>query len=457
MRTLIRGYIALAMSALMLAVAAGPAGAVNFGWSEPTGACTAWGPTFCTQWATGIGNLTTNSAFTTLVKHLPVRYVRLNAAYNLLSDYNASTDRCQASGPYTKGGDDGHGFRPTAYGWNILRSELQVARTEGLTPLITIVDGFQIPKPANARDPIWPIPMYWDGHHYKLTTAGQSYRCGVQALIEAVDNEQRAGHGRTADWETFNEPDARKSYNGTLTGACNSSSSQCRDRYTTLCAPVVKNQCGPLEAANLYVELSRDVKAAHAGGKVAALAVTRPGTYAYGYLQELVNYLRVRPGVLSYHDYIDPTSNGADLSHGFSMYLQKTYGGKFEIWITESGIYLSEFAKLPATGGSNEAHGCQYGTNHMRGLTGLGRCIDGNAKAQATGATDFKSHLATNGSYKNVKITELFWYEFRALPPSPTGRVQWDSGLVDANNVPRSSYCVLTGTTGCKGNPNRNK
>ena len=31
--------------------------------------------------------------------------------------------------------------------------------------------------------------------------------------------QQRAGHGRTADWESFNEPDARKSYNGTLKGA----------------------------------------------------------------------------------------------------------------------------------------------------------------------------------------------------------------------------------------------
>ena len=288
MRTLIRGYLALAVSAMTLAVVAVPAGAVNFGWSEPTGACSVWGPTFCTQWATGIGNLATSSAFTVLAKRMPLRYVRLNAAYNLLADYNAATNRCQPSSAYTKGGDDGHGFKPPAYGWNILRSELQVARADGLAPLITIIDGFQIPKPANARDPIWPIPMYWDGHHYKLTTAGQSYRCGVQALIKAVQNEQRAGHGRTVDWETFNEPDARKSYNGTLKGACNSSSSQCRGRYTTLCAPVVKNQCGPLEAANLYVELSRDVKAAHAGGKV-ALQSNMPKDAAHNLLRHVNN------------------------------------------------------------------------------------------------------------------------------------------------------------------------
>ena len=185
-------------------------------------------------------------AFTLLAKRMPLRYVRLNAAYNLLSDYNASTKRCQQSGPYTHGGDDGHGFRTPADGWNILRSELQVARAEGLTPLITITDGIEISKPANGRDPKWPIPVYWDGHHYRQTVAGQTFKCGVTALIKAVQHEQRAGHGHTADWETFNEPDARKSYNGTLKGACNSSNSQCRARYTKLCAPVVKNQCGPL-------------------------------------------------------------------------------------------------------------------------------------------------------------------------------------------------------------------
>jgi hypothetical protein len=416
-----------------------------------------WGKPFCTEWATGIGSLTTNHAFTLLAKRMPLRYVRLNAAYNLLSDYNASTKRCQQSGPYTHGGDDGHGFRTPADGWNILRSELQVARAEGLTPLITITDGIEISKPANGRDPKWPIPVYWDGHHYRQTVAGQTFKCGVTALVKAVQNEQRAGHGRTADWETFNEPDARKSYNGTLKGACNSSNSQCRARYTKLCAPVVKNQCGPLEAANLYVELSRDVQAAHVGGKVAALAVTRPGTYVNGYLYELITYLRVRPGVLSFHDYIDPTSNGADLSHGFATSLEKKYGGNFELWITESGIYLSEFAKLPATGGSNKAHGCQYGTSHSRGLQGLGRCVNGNAKSQAAGADDFKNRLAQSGSYRNAKITELFWYEFQALPPTIAGRVQWDSGLVDTHGVPRTSYCVLTRTTGCKGNPNRNK
>jgi hypothetical protein len=457
MRTLIRGYTALAMSVLTLSVAAAPAGAVNFGFSEPTGACAVWGKPFCTQWATGIGSLNTDAHFRTLVTRLPIRYVRLNAAYNLLSDYNASTHRCQPSGPYTRGGDDGHGYRGPADGWNVLRSELQVARVDGLAPLITIVDGVELPKPANASDPKSPIPMYWDGHDYRQTIAGQSYKCGVTALVKAVVNEQRAGHGRAVDWEAFDEPDARTAYNGTLKGACKSGSSPCRARYTTLCAPVVKSECGPLEAANLYVELSRDLKAAHAGGKVAALTVTHPGSYASDYVQELIKYLRVRPGVLSFHDYIDPTSNGADLSHSLAVSLEKKYGGKFELWITESGIYLSEFAKLPASGGSNQRRGCQFGTNHAHGLTGLGRCVDGNAKAQAAGADDFKNRLAANGSYRNAKITELFWYEFQALRPTKSGGVRWDSGLVDINGVPRASYCVLTRSTGCTGNPNRNK
>ena len=184
--------------------------------------------------------------------------------------------------------------------------------------------------------------------------------------------------------------------------------------------------------------------------------MTRPGVYASGYLQELITYLRVRPGVLSFHDYIDPTSNGADLSRGFATSLEKKYRGKFELWITESGIYLSEYAKLPATGGSNSARGCQFGTNDAPGTQGLGQCVNGNIQAQTAGADDFKNRLAKSGSYRNAKITELFWYEFQALPRTTTGRVQWDSGLVDTHGVPRTSYCVLTRITGCNGNPKRN-
>ncbi len=448
--------MALALSALLLAVAAGSAGAASFGFSEPTGACSQWGQPFCTQWDSGIGFLASTPTFRTLVKRLPLRYARLNAPYNLIADYNPSTRRCQPSAPYAVGGDDGHGYMAPGAGWQILRSELAVARANGMTPLVAIIDGRELGSP-NTRDPKWPIPMYWNGHGYSRTVAGEGYRCGISALIKAVRTEQQSAGAPPAEWETFNEPDARRSYNGRLNGACGTASSSCRGRYRALCASSVGNQCGPLEAAWLYVELTHQLTAAHVGGKVAAMAATRPGTWTNGYLHALIDYLRVRPAVLSFHDYIDPTSNGAGLAHNFAMSLEKRWGGRFELWITESGVYLSEWAKLPPTGGSSRAHGCEFGTNHDRHLQGLGRCVDGNARAQAAGANDFKNHLAQDGSYRNARITELFWYEFRALRPTPSGRVQWDSGLLDASGTPRASYCVLTRTTGCKGNPFRNK
>jgi hypothetical protein len=456
MRRLIRGCIALALSALLLAMAAGAAGAVSFGFSEPTGACSEWGTPFCSQWMSGIGSLTAEPAFRTLVKRLPLRYARLNAPYNLLADYNPSTRRCQPSAPFARGGDDGHGYLAPGEGWQILRSELAVARANGMVPLVTITDGRALGSPKT-RDPKWPIPMYWNGRSYSRTVAGEGYRCGLSALIKAITDEQRSAGARPADWETFNEPDARSSYNGRLKGACGGASSSCRGHYRALCAPSVRVQCGPLEAAWLYVELSRQLKSAGAGGRVAAMAVTRPGIYTNGYLHELIDVLHARPAVLSFHDYIDPTSNGASIAHHFAVSLEKRWGGRFELWITESGVYLSEWADLPLSGGSSRAHGCQFGTNHDRHLHGLGRCVDGNARAQTAGASDFKYHLAHDGSYRSAQITELFWYEFRALPPTTSGRVQWDSGLLDASGVPRTSYCVLAGATGCKGNPFRNK
>lgn len=475
MRRLIRGYLALAVSALALTVgaalaaagaapaaagaapaAAAPRQAVNFGFAEPTGSCTLWSATFCTRWSSGIGALTVNPMFRTLARRLPLRYVRLNAPYNLLADYNPSTRRCQPSAPYARGGDDGHGYLPPAGGWTILSSELAVARTAGLTPLITIADGREL-GPARTRDPKWPIPMYWTGRGYSRTVAGEGFRCGIAALVKAVRDAQRSAGARPVDWETFNEPDARLSYNGQLANACGGARSSCRGRYPRLCAPTVGIQCGPLEAAWLFVELSHQLAAAGAGGKLAAMDTTRPGIYADGYLHELIDVLHTRPAVVSFHDYIDPTSNGASIAHSFADDLERRWGGPFELWITESGIYLSEWADLPATGGSSRAHGCQFGTNHARGLQGLGRCVNGNARAQAAGAADFKNDLARNGSSGQARITELFWYEFKALPRTSRGRLQWDSGLFDTKGVPRTSYCVLTGTTGCKGNPFRDK
>lgn len=448
---------AVLLSALMLVLGSAGAGAVGFGLSEPTGVCAEWMGSECAAWSGGVGALWTMPSFHILKRRLPLRYFKLSAAYNLLADYDPGTHRCEASTPYRLGGEDGHGYWAPGEGWKILSAELRVVHEAGLSPLVTITDGLALKARGANRDPPWPIPVHWTGRRYDLTLAGLDYRCGVSQLVARVAAEEKALHAPVAQWETLDEPDARKAYNGSLNGACTSGNSSCAGRYRALCAPAVGTRCGPLEAAWLYMELLHQVRVQHVGGKVAALAVTNPGPYAYSYLLELISTLRTRPAVISFHDYIDPTADGTSLAHSFATRLSREWGGRFELWITESGVYLSETVALPPSGGSSSAHGCEFGPANARGLRGLGRCVDGNARAQAAGAADFKFRLAQLGGNGAVRITELFWFQYQALPPTPTRPIQWDSGLLDAHGTPRQSYCVLAGVTGCTGNPYRNR
>ena len=444
----------LALCALIVPVCSGTASAASFGFSEP-GDCGAWNGTLCTAWTGGLGRDVNLPSFQTLKAKLPLTYARFSVPYNVLADYDPLARRCRPSIPYAYPTVDAHGYQRAAEEWDILRSELMLAHAEGLSVIVTITDGRVIGGPGS--DPKWPIPTYWDGKRYRPTPAGRDYSCGVATLITRVAAEQQAIGAPPAQWEAFNEPDARGSYNGTLQGACRGMHNSCGTAYRTLCGPRVGSECGPLEAAWLYTTVASELRAQRIPGKVAAGTFTRPGSYADGYLHQLIGTLHTRPAVISFHDYIDPTANSAAVAHDFAVRLYNQFGKRFELWITESGVYLSEIAPLPAEGGSSRAHGCEFGTNRARGLTGLGRCIDGNARAQAAGAASFKYRLAQRGSYRGVRITELFWYQYRALPPTPTRPVQWDSGLLDARGVPRASYCVLTASTGCTGNPHRNR
>ena len=185
-------------------------------------------------------------------------------------------------------------------------------------------------------------------------------------------------------------------------------------------------ECGPLQAAWLYTTATSELRAHRIPGKVAAGTFTKAGSYADGYLHQLIGTLHTRPAVISFHDYIDPTANSTAVAHDFAVRLYRKFGKRFELWITESGVYLGEWAPLPPEGGSSRAHGCEFGTNRAQGLQGLGRCINGNQRAQAAGAASFKYRLAQRGSYRGVRITELFWYQYRALrahrdAPGPMG------------------------------------
>jgi len=283
------------------------------------------------------------------------------------------------------------------------------------------------------------------------------YSCGVAALIARVAAEQKAIGAPPAQWEAFNEPDARRSYNGTLRGACYGARNSCGASYRNLCGPQVGAECGPLQAAWLYTSVASALRAQRIPGKVAAGTFSKAGSYADGYMHQLIGTLHARPAVISFHDYIDPTANSTAVARDFAMRLYREFGTRLELWITESGVYLGESVPLPREGGSSSAHGCEFGTSRGPGLSGLGRCIDGNPRAQAAGAASFKNLLAQRGSYRGVRITELFWYQFQALPPTATRSVRWDSGLLDARGVPRASYCALLARTGCTGNPHRNR
>jgi hypothetical protein len=442
------------LCALILVVSAPSASAVSFGFSEP-GGCATWTNELCTTWSAGLGHDAPQPLFQTLKTRLPFRYARFAVPYNLLADYDRQAHRCRPDRQFTSPTTDAHGDEVAAQEWNLLRSELVVAHAQGLQVLIGITDGRVVRGPG--ADEMWPIPIYWDGKRYRPTNAGMDYTCAVRALISRVAAEQRSIGAPPAEWEAFDEPDARASYNGALHGACRGPRSSCGGSYGTLCGPQVGGECGPLEAAALYTSFVTQLRAMHVGGKVAAGTFSKAGPYADGYMNQLIGTLHARPAVVSFHDYIDPTANSTAIAHAFAMDLYQKFGKRFELWITESGVYLGEYAPLPPDGGSSTVHGCEFGTLHAPGVIGLGRCINGNARAQQAGATDFKYHLAQQGSYRGVRITQLFWYQFQALPPTKARPVQWDSGLLDAQGVPRVSYCVLVGKTGCTGNPRRNR
>jgi hypothetical protein len=442
------------LCALILAVCAAPASAVRFGSSEPA-SCATWTGSLCTGWSGGLGSYANKPLFQTLKAKLPLRYTRFSVPYNVLADYDRRNRRCRPSIPSAHPTVDDHGYQRAGEGWDLLRSELALAHAQRLSVLVSITDG-RVVRGAES-DPAWPIPIYWDGKRYRPTAAGMDYSCGVAALIARVAAEQRALGAPPAQWEAFNEPDARRSYNGTLRGACRGPRNSCGASYRTLCGPRVGAACGPLQAAWLYTRVASALRARRIPGKVAAGTFSKAGSYADAYMRQLIGTLRARPVVISFHDYIDPTANSTAVAHGFAMRLYREFGKRFELWITESGVHLSEPTRLPREGGSSRSHGCEFGTSRAPGLVGLGRCIDGNSRAQAAGAASFKHRLAQLGSYRGVRITELFWYQFQALPATATRPVQWDSGLLDAQGVPRASYCALVARTGCTGNPHRNR
>jgi hypothetical protein len=444
----------LALCAFILAVCSATASAASFGFSEPSN-CAAWFGTDCAVWSGGLGSDATLASFQRLKAKLPLTYTRFSVPYNALADYDPVARRCRASMPYAQPTVDDHGFERAGEEWDILRSELVLAHAQRLSVLVTIADGRVIRGPGS--DPRWPIPIYWTGKRYSPTVAGMDYSCGVSALIARVAGVQRAIGAPPAEWEAFNEPDARASYNGALRGVCGGERTNCGGRYQASCGPRVGSECGPLQAAWLYTRFASELRSERIRGKVAAGTFTWAGPYADGYMHQLIDTLHTRPAVISFHDYIDPTADSTVLAHDLAVRLYGRFGKHFELWITESGVYLGEFAPLPRDGGSSSAHGCEFGTNRAPGLKGLGRCIDGNRRAQAAGAASFRYRLSPGGSYRGVRITELFWYQFRALPPTAARPVQWDSGLLDAHGVPRVSYCVLIGSNGCTGNPNRNR
>lgn len=276
----VRPTLLALLCALILALCPVAGNAASFGFSEPA-SCATWTGSLCTVWSGGLGSDATVPSFQALKTKLPLKFARFSVPYNVLADYDSRARRCRPSIPYAHPTVDDHGYQRAGEEWDTLRSQLVVAHAQGLSVLVSIADGRVIRGPDS--DAMWPIPIYWNGTRYSPTVAGMDYSCGVAALVGRVAGEQRALGAPPAQWEAFNEPDARRSYNGTLTGACRGTGNGCGASYGALCGPRVGAECGPLQAAWLYTTAISELRAQHIPGKVAAGTFTKAGSYADGY------------------------------------------------------------------------------------------------------------------------------------------------------------------------------
>lgn len=428
--------------------------------------------------------------FTELRNTLPLSYARFNVHYDDLDQWNGS--ECAPSYADTSG--------TGAPDFDQLVYDVQAAQADELTPVVVFTQGGGTSSYPTNKVPEYPDPGYGTSSsspYSALTNAGYDYYCGVLGIMSAI-GESQIGSDPVTDWEAFNEPNGSTQsnsngggYNGALGatttyayGACgtaeyNGLPNDCggtTSPSTNLCY-TANNDCGPTEAAELW-ELAQSVATGWFSSDnftVAALTMSdaQNTTWLNGYAGPIVDFyigasgydfagLTQWPGTWAVHDYDDPSSATGltgDIS-AFTNALDNDFGTANDIWITETGVNLSDSTEDDQdryySGASSPWAGCtNYEGDHWDPSTGdqeFGGCTDAQPANQTTGADTFLN-LASHGNGNT--ITQVDWYMFQTPNYQAGYNGTWDSGLVSAaqgNYVspdgaysePRESYCVLT-------------
>ena len=466
LHTLSSSAAALVAAAATFLLAATPAAhATTYGISEPQGLFASC-PTHddpCSN-PSGVVGLWNESAFTSLRSHgRSLQAVRLPVTYDAVATSDAAGG-CMLSNPYRFAYTDQAGRQhPASESWNDLLDGLRAAHTDGLEPLI-VIDGYTA---ATAVHAYVGSPTPGDaGEPDPTTSAGRSaYNCGVRGILNGIAAhlpKQQWPHR----WEAWNEPNGGCTY---LNNHCEpavcaqldqpaSNLDPATGTYTcsatrggdTSCM-VGSDAAGAAKAACLWIEARNVVVQypGHAGDDVAAGSFSFPSTGYLAPYAALLSSQGYHPGTWAVHDYGDPTASGwvgrpvAEQLQPFQSALgSQTAGTRNQLWVTESGVLLTDRDRSYA---GYESIPCLSASSAVPAYT-LGACVNGNESAQITSAEAFFDLSAVTGG---PPVTALYWYQFRGVAGA------WDSGLLDPSGNPRAAYCMWTGRppAACSGSP----
>lgn len=288
---------------------------------------------------------------------------------------------------------------------------LVAVEAAGMEPIIAVTTA------ANPADPPFPDPTDppTDPH------GNAQYRCGLEGLLTQTASWQQSARWPDAvtQWEAFNEPDVANGYQGTGPrvgcGAAAGVGVAINGAGRAACIWEIAEQvdralgrsdeiaAGSFNFASAAAPKLTYVKAyvATLQADHAALGVALPFYWAFHPYDDLID----SGGCTA----IGATGCGSTNLRNFADYLSGLEPS-YEIWLSELADPLDD----PSQRGAPNP-------------------TDGDPLRQATAAEDF-----LNLPRASPHVTEELWYELH-----PFLGDAWDSGLLDAAQRPRASYCVL--------------
>jgi hypothetical protein len=275
---------------------------------------------------------------------------------------------------------------------------LQAAKADNLTPVIVLSQGV-----ASQDNNGNSLPDANPGAYPDPST---QYNCGMYYLINTVEAWAASGNPTpyVTEWEAYNEPDSAQGFN------CGTS------------CPNVP----PATAADYYLWALNDDSYNYRGDQIAAGAfnyadAAGSGPYVSQYIAELKHYVAGAP-IWSIHPYDDIT-NGlvTDDPSSFNRAMANNGIGITQLWLTEAADWLDN-PRYPST--------------------------DGSSYDQAGDGAGFVYELTSAAP----DVTQEDWYQFQATGNPGDGPL-WDSGMLDGNGQPRSSYCSILWIGGGGANP----